>query len=187
MLKSFDEIVGLPEPINSVPYECLCIGFRDFLRDLHEWEVTAKSQASSPLVWSKLDPSNSTVLWFRDIMAANSLTHCWAFEIVARTHLDILNRATTTAEQLGNLSTPQAPIGIDYGRSLIESAEMICDSMSYLFQPELKLYGPGSAIFTLSTAIKTLESDEKACKFQLSRCQKELDRLASVGISFPRI
>jgi len=50
-----------------------------------------------------------------------------------------------------------------------------------------KLYGPGSAFFTLPTAIKVFESDKDTYRLQLSRCEMVLGQLASIRVTFPRI
>ena len=150
------------------------------------------SEAPSPVFWSKPDPGNSSssevdVLWFPNIMTANSLTHCWAFEIIARRHLTMLGGAISTAKGYGQPAYLRTLSKSSSEESVVALAEMICDSMPYLMQPDMKLYGPASAFFTLPTAIQVFQSETDHHSSQLSRCQQILHRLASIGFHFPRI
>jgi hypothetical protein len=123
-------------------------------------------------------------------MTASSLTHYWAFEIVAMTHFSILEKAITTAKWD---SPPASFHGFDTlsesdNENLVAaSAEMICNSMAYLLQPEMRLSGPGSAFFTLPTAIRVFQSKPDRYSVQLSRCQQITERLATMQIHFRRI
>ncbi|KAH7009152.1 hypothetical protein B0J12DRAFT_691816 [Macrophomina phaseolina] len=177
LLERYYDMVDLKEVSNIVAVERLRKDFRNILKSFREWELMLHSEAPSPVFWSKPNPGNSSssdvdVLWFPNIMTANSLTHCWAFEIIAKRHLSMLGGAISTAEG---------------EKSVAALAEMICDSMPYLMQPDMKLYGPGSAFFTFPTAIQIFQSEPDHYSFQLSRCQQILDRLASIGFHFPRI
>lgn len=91
-------MVDLKEVSNIVAVERLRKDFRNILKSFREWELMLHSEAPSPVFWSKPNPRNSSssdvdVLWFPNIMTANSLTHCWAFEIIARRHLTMLGGA----------------------------------------------------------------------------------------------
>jgi len=179
------------EASNFVAVERLWEDFRTILRSLREWKLMSDSQAPSPLVWSRPDPGKSspsavTVLWFPNIMIANSLTHYWALEIIARMHLSILDRAVTTIKGCSQEASSLILSGSNSEESVVALAEMICSSMSYFMQPEMKLYGSCSVIFTLPTAIRVFQSDQDRCGFQLSRCQQIVDQLASMRICFPR-
>jgi hypothetical protein len=49
-------------------------------------------------------------------------------------------------------------------------AETICDSIPYVMQPEFKLYGRGSAFFTLLSAMKVFHSGPDRFGAQLLCC-----------------
>lgn len=192
LLNRFDEIKARPNSTTFAAVEKLRSDLRDFIQRLWAWEVTLDSQTSWPSSWSKPSPYDSSlsardVLWYPNITTANSLTYSWAFGIIARTQLTALYEATTKAQDSNGYTPPQTPNGFANERPIEALAEMICDSMSYLMQPEFKLYGPGSAFFTLPTAMKVFESQPERCSSHLLRCQHTLDRLASIGVFYPLI
>jgi hypothetical protein len=162
------------------------------IKSLDDWELSAKAQAGFPLLWPKLDspftePCEKRPLWFANVLVASSLTHCWAFEIVARTHLDSLDEAITAIRGCKRKAASQRsePFVSAGENSVPILAERICDSMPYFLQPELKLYGPASTFFTFLTAMKVFKNKKTYCTSGLSRCQQILDQLASIGIHFP--
>jgi hypothetical protein len=191
LLQRYDEIGDFLDASNFVAVERLWEDFRNILKNLREWKLMLESQSPSPLFWSRPDPGDSSplavnVLWYPNIITASSLTHYWAFEIITRKHLRILERAVTTTKAFVQQDSLRTLSAFNSEESVVVLAEMICSSMSYLMQPELGLYGPGSTFFTLPTAIQVFRSDENRCSFQLSQCQHIVDRLASMKIRFPR-
>lgn len=106
LLERYYDIVDLKDVSNILAVERLRKDFQNILKSFREWELTLHSEASPPVFWSKPDPWNSSssdvdVLWFPNIMTANSLTHCWAFEIIASRHLNMLGGANSTAKEYG--------------------------------------------------------------------------------------
>jgi hypothetical protein len=191
LLERYYNLGNLLEVSNFTAVDRLWEDFRNILSSLREWRLMLDSQAHSSLVWSRPDPGNLSpsavnVLWFPNLMTAISLTHYWAFEITVRTHLSVLGKAVTTIKGCVQKVSLQTLSESNNEGSVAALAEMICSSMSYLLQPEMKLYGPGSAFFTLPTAIQVFQSEQDHCSFQLSRCQQIIDRLASMRIYFPR-
>jgi hypothetical protein len=153
--------------------------YRDFdllLRCLEDWEAAAARQSSSPLYWRMFDSADwsapgTSCLWFPDIMTANSLTYCWAFQIVVLTHLELICRAIKPTRGCGHQTCEQHLSEPSTQRINIKLAEMICNSMPYLMQPKMKLWGPASAYFTFTTAIRVFQENKKHCSFQLSHCR----------------
>lgn len=184
---------GLSEFSDASDFDAVKQLWSDFcaiLRSLRDWERESYSQASYPLVWSRPDPgtslpSGANVLWFPNIMIANSLTHYWAFEIVIRTHLSVVHRAIITTKGHDLQTSMHTCPELFNGKSLLTLADMICDSTSYLMQPEMKLHGIGSAFFTLRTAFRVFKSDESSGSTRPARCQHIIDYLASKGVHFP--
>ncbi|KAH7361084.1 hypothetical protein BKA66DRAFT_213775 [Pyrenochaeta sp. MPI-SDFR-AT-0127] len=191
LLERYYDIGDFSDASNFDAVERLWSDFRAILGSLREWERKSYSQASYPLVWSRPDPetslpSSANALWFPNIMIANSLTHYWAFEIVVRMHLSTLHRIiiTTTGHDPQTYMNTCPELFND--KSLLTLADMICDSTSYLIQPEMKLHGLGSAFFTLPTAFRVFKREQSHCSTRLARCQQIIDLLASRGIHFPR-
>ena len=192
LLERYDTLGDLSSPSKLVAMQQLRNGFLYMIKSLGEWELSAKAQANFPLVWPKPDSPckescNRKPLWFANVLVASSLTHCWAFEIVARTHLDDVDEAIATIDGCKRKAIPRCSgsangVGEDPISIL---AERICDSMPYFLQPELKIYGPASTFFTFLTAMKVFKSKKTYCASRLSRCQETLGRLANIGIHFP--
>lgn len=190
LLERFDSLGDRSIPSNVIAMQRLRDDFLYMIKSLKDWELSSKAQAKFSLAWpDSLDAESSDrkPLWFANVLVASSLTHCWAFEIVARQHLNdieesiaeikgcnvkaVLRRSDSASDEDEN------PVSI--------LAEKICDSMPYFLQPELKLYGPASTFFTFLTAMKVFKHKKTYCASRLSRCQQVIDRLASIGIHFP--
>lgn len=191
LLERYHNMVDLKEASQITVAEQLQKDFEKTLKSLQEWKLILHSRALSPVFWSKPNPGDSLssdvdVLWFPNIMTANSLTHCWAFEIIARRHLTMLGGAISTAK---GYSQPEFPrtLSSSSEESVVVLAEMICSSMPYLMQPDMKSYGPGSAFFTLPTAVQVFQGEPDRYSFQLNRCQQILYQFASIGFHFPRV
>jgi hypothetical protein len=189
LLEAYDNIDCLSDVSNLDTVERLASDFRATLTKFREWYRTLHSQASSPLVWLKSDPetwllSNAKALWFPDMTMANSLTHYWAFEIIVRMHLDILDDAISTTK--GFASLEEAPLSAEVlsKTSLVTLADMICDSIPYLLQPGMKLHGLGSAFFILPLALRVYKNEQNLSSSRLACCQRVSDLLASRGFNF---
>lgn len=199
LLSRFDKLGQLASPSSYALTTQLRNDFRDFIESLWKWESCLRSEESPPLYWVRPTHTRShlettKILWYPNIMTANSLTYCWAFEIIARRQLAILETPTTGIHIIQGLgsgfldsridlhipieSREQRPVGV--------LAEMICDSVPYLLQPKFKLYGPGSAFFTLPTAMRVFQDEPNLYSSQIVRCQSIIDHLASMGVFFPR-
>jgi hypothetical protein len=132
--------------------------------------------------------TTKNILWYPNIMTANSLTYCWAFEIIARTNLAFLESETQSDGLPSDerRTSRHMPIEFREQRPVAVLADMICNSMSYLLQSEFKLYGPGSAFFTLPTAMRVFQAEPDRYRSQIVRCQGIIDHLASIGVFFPK-
>lgn len=190
LLQRFDIIKSSAEQVDFVAIGKLWQDFQIFAIELQNWESSQWNHAPSSLFWVKLTQNSSAPpdlqdLWFPNLMVANSLTHCWAFRIIAISHLDEF-RDTIAALHGHN---PQQALDIDF-KSVTEMpvatlAARICDSMAYLFQSEMKLYGPSSTFFTLSTAIRVFKRNPDRYSTQILRCQKIVARLDALGLQSP--
>ncbi|KAH7026791.1 hypothetical protein B0J12DRAFT_704894 [Macrophomina phaseolina] len=188
----FDNIKGSLERANYVAIEKLWQDFRNTIENLQEWESTQWSQAPSPLFWSRPNHRTSTSpdakdLWFLNLMVANSLTHYWAFKIIAKSHLSELETALTAREGDNPQRTPSPPFDSVTEISVATLAGRICDSITYLLQPEMKLYGPGSTFFPLFIAFQVFRSERDKYSAQILRCQQITAQLAALRIHSPRV
>ncbi|CAN9455990.1 unnamed protein product [Alternaria sp. RS040] len=192
LLERFDGLGDRSEPSNVVAMQRLRDDVLYMIKSLKDWELSSKTQAKFSLVWPKPDSpeaesSDRKALWFANVLVASSLTHCWAFEIVARQHLDDIEESIAEIKGCNVKAVPRrSDCASDEDENPVSIlAEKICDSMPYFLQPELKLYGPASTFFTFLTAMKVFKHKKTYCASRLSRCQQVIDRLASIGIHFP--
>ncbi|KAG9185446.1 hypothetical protein G6011_07990 [Alternaria panax] len=192
LLEMYDSLRDRYNPSKLVAMQQLRNGFLYMIKCLENWEFKAKAQANFSLVWPKPDspstePCDGKPLWFANVLVASSLTHCWAFEIIARSHLNDIEEVIAAIEDCKPKATPRrSGSADDKGEHPVSVlAEKICDSMQYFLQPELKLYGPASTFFTFLTAMKVFKHKRTYCASRLSHCQQVLNRLASIGIHFP--
>lgn len=170
--------------------ETLYKDFDKVLRDFRSWEARAVGLSQGPLFWEKFadhphSPPAERTLWFPDVMTANSLTYCWAFQIIALTHLDHIH---TAIDQSRGCNMQPSADKVPRSRNedtIFKLAEWISDSMSYMMQPEMRLWGPASTFFTFTTAMQVFRRDEERCRIQLSRCRRTIERLADMRINFP--
>jgi hypothetical protein len=192
LLERYADSEDLTETSNFTTLQHLYKDVDHLLQRLEDWEIAAARQSSSPLYWRMFDSTDGSApgtyaLWFSDIMTANSLTYCWAFKIIVLTHLELICGAMKPTRGCGHQTCEQHLSEPSPQRTNIKLAEMICNSMPYLMQPEMKLWGPASAYFTFTTAIRVFQKNKKHCTFQLSCCQRLTDRLAEMRIYFPGI
>lgn len=164
--------------------------FQNFLQSLQEWELTTQTRTFSPPagtspVAGEALPAIAEALWFPDIMTANSLTHYWAFRIIAKNYLSKLDAALYALETHPRTIEPAPITGeSDTEESAADLAEMICNSMEYLTQPNVGMHHAGSAFFTLPTALAVFQKNPKRYSRQLAHGKQISRRLASLGIHF---
>lgn len=187
LLERFDAIKDSLKIASFVVVERLWRDFQDTMESLYDWELSQWSQNPSALSWARHSKrivalSDAKDIWFLNLMVANSLTHCWAFMIIVKTHLSVLGTALDARGRANKRS-----ILHPRERSLVSLAGMICDSMTYLLQPEMKLYGPGSAVFTITTAVKVFKSNADQYSARLLHCQQISAQLAALGIRLPEV
>ena len=190
LLERFYEINHISSLPDLVTVNQLEEDFHAVLPGLREWEQTFKSQVSHPLFWSRSDPETwslpgANALWFPNMMAATSLTHYWAFEIVVRTHISMLHQIASTAKGHNSRTHTNVYTEASAEYSLLVLADMICDSTSYLLQPVFKYHGLWSAFFTLPTALRVFRQEQVLSSSRARRSQRIAKLLASRDVYFP--
>ncbi|KAL4982528.1 hypothetical protein BDW68DRAFT_195226 [Aspergillus falconensis] len=174
---------------------CLFDCFNDTLRSLNEWEASLSNHAARPLYWyqdqptgaSKVSASRVPCIWFSSITMANALTYIWSFRIICLHEMELL------ACGLPHLSLGQSSASGEHG---IESVphiaqnlmSQISQSMEYLLQEEMKLFGPASAVLPLQTAYVVATMDANRHHTELQVLKDVIGRLVRKGLqSFPSI
>jgi hypothetical protein len=156
--------------------------FQAVLDRLDAWADAFHSSTSesSPLFWLRpADDAGRWHIWFQNITVASALTHLWAFKVICLRNIDQLQAAVPRAD-----SRQAAGTG-----SLEESKRlsvMICQSIEYLMQDTMKLFGPVSVTLPLRTAYETLADLGDNCAEELNWCKdivKDIDSRGYVFIS----
>ncbi len=67
--------------------------------------------------------------------------------------------------------------------NIVELATMICQSMEYSMQNQMRLYGKASTMFPLSTAYDTFKMYAKQTQEKLAWCEGIMDQLVLNGLN----
>jgi hypothetical protein len=165
--------------------------FLDILDGFEAWESWLREEFDAPTYWQHTSgPSTKTnpghcdlALWFPNVTMSNVYTHLWAFSIVCLTEIQRL-RSNFPA-----MLVESWPSQFDSNHLESRKAELttlICRSMSYLMQDEMRLFGPASTLFPLHiayhiTRANPAQREESAC------VEEAIKRLVQKGMRSARI
>lgn len=147
---------------------------------LNKWEKALKDSTKGPLYWIKYRETSRSMqcntaplpsLWFPNVWVANAMTYLWTFEIIIYIEM----------KKLENF-LPLGPTKALNVKDTMELATQICQSMEYLTQDKMKLYGPASTFLPLATARSAFQSAATGYEDRLEWCQKIVERLLSKGL-----
>lgn len=172
---------------------CLFDSFSDILKGLNKWEVSVSNNAARPLHWyqeqtteaSKIPAVKIPCIWFSGITMANACTHIWSFRIICLYEMERLafsfpQLSFAQLKMLGELGIKSVPQG---ARNLMSQ---ICQSMEYLLQEEMKLFGPASAVLPLQVAYAIATIDPNRHRAEVTVIRNIIDRVVRKGLqSFP--
>lgn len=195
LLQRMDEI---HDPQVTIDKVCVVMQLSsDFVYTLHrldEWEASVLSRETQPVYWYQDQetgscevPTTTKVLriWFPGITMANAFTYVWSFRIIC---LFEMRRLAITFPR-SNLHYAKKLGEVD-GRNFLDNARVltkqVCQSMDYLLQDRMKLFGPASAILPLQLIYAVAELDPDAHQIEMEVVRKAIRRLVSKGLrSFP--
>ncbi|KAK0718727.1 hypothetical protein B0T21DRAFT_295576, partial [Apiosordaria backusii] len=144
-------IPGLIEKIAQKPGESastrILRDLETLLHQLESWERGFQSGSEAHLFWVDGD-----YVWFDSLTTANGLTHCWAFKVICLANIERILHSHPNLSPASQV--PQAFISLETRRLSI----LICQSIKYLMQDKMKLFGPTSIILPLQTAYDTLKA-----------------------------
>lgn len=193
LLEDTDLLAGRCHQERSAAGQRLYHSFREALAGLEGWERSFKHNASKIQCWilpahrPSSEPhdlrqctysARERVLCFSDISTANALTHIWAFQIVC---LVQINSLTSCFEDPTDHVQHCAR---DYEKNVVDLSTRICQSMGYLMQDEMNLYGPASTLFPLRTAFKALKPHVPRSSELVDWCQEIMECLRAKGLAF---
>ncbi|RJE25255.1 hypothetical protein PHISCL_02405 [Aspergillus sclerotialis] len=167
--------------------------FNDTLKGMNEWEISVSNDADQPLYWyqdqatrtSKVSASKIPCIWFSSITMANALTYIWSFRIICLNEMELLARGLPQLN-LGQ-SSASSELGIKSVPRIAQSLMVqISQSMEYLLQEEMKLFGPASAVLPLQTAYVIAMMDANRHHTELLVIKDVIERIVRKGLqSFP--
>ncbi len=131
----------------------------------------ASASASSPLFWFL--PSNDgrrQHIWFQNITVANALTHFWAFRAICLTNIDELRASHGSTAAHANEAK--------------RLSVMICQSIEYLMQDGMKLFGPTSVSLPLRTAYEIFAAGGLQSAEELGWCKNIVADIRNRGYGF---
>ncbi|KAM7194908.1 hypothetical protein V8F33_006950 [Rhypophila sp. PSN 637] len=156
----------------------------DLLDRLNSWKASYPLVSSSMSYWFKPAALGSRPsIWFDNIMIANALHHFWAFKAIC---LENIERLRLTYPML--MLTDDIFAGYIEHRNVFEEVRslsiMICQSIEYLMQDEMKLFGPTSAILPLRVAFDTFRVGGASTAEELEWCESIFDYIMERGYHF---
>lgn len=163
LLESIDALRTVANSELPVAVSTLHDSLRRVLACLWQWEQMLIAAAEGrPLFWevpsAPLRKSEhrlpAKALYFPDVSAANAYVHFWAFQIVCLTQLDVLRGYPTVPGTSVASDQDDEPLR----KNIIALATNICQSMEYLMQDEMKLYGPASTFYALRIVYETVSA-----------------------------
>ena len=164
--------------------------FMELYRSLEEWEALHGDGHMTHIFHpvDSTDPSSTNTLahlvaqgdkchLFHDISSANGLTHCWAFQIIC-----LLQHHTLTEMMRHTGEDSPGLCGIIRWEATNTIALNILQSMDYLIQDRMHLYGQASIFFPLKVAHRVFKAQGEQGERQIRQCELVVERLVSKGL-----
>lgn len=130
----------------------------DLLDRLSQWFQSTLALSADPLWWPVSKPDGQTCLWFSNITMANCVIHFWAFSIICTTLVRELRADFPSLMKYEITLDGQVPESAHVSRKIMAESVQILQSVEYLMQDEMKLFGIASASMPFQTAWKALET-----------------------------
>lgn len=159
LLRKLQSLHLFSDEVKGSMAQNILTGLLTTLQELEAWEHSMQSAVQGPLFWPRAAcPTQQTVndsvqlsLWFSSLPVATSLSYLWAFRAVCYkqiAHLLSSDLAPPSCRDraLACLNLP----GIkDCQKKSLAFHSMICQSIPYFMQYEMKFYGAASVTLPL--------------------------------------
>lgn len=116
-------------------------------------------------------------IWFQNITIASALTHFWAFKVICLRNIDQLRTSCTDPD-------PSNDTDMKHFEEAKQLSVMICQSIEYLMQDRMKLFGPTSITLPLRTGYETFKSGGNRSREELNWCREILGDILNRGYTF---
>lgn len=171
-------------------------GLDSLLSTVEDWETTYWADCHGPMsqpILTSLHVSDGIsqhqetesifpVSWlFPNITIANTITHYWALTIVVLSSIKSLHRISRNAIFTEYLSASRHSLE-SLEAKMTYLASNICQSMEYLTDDKMKVYGPASAVYPLSVALIVFRDQGIERHRELNWCERLIALLVARGI-----
>lgn len=119
---------------------------------------TLECAAASGSHWWYTSRDGLACVWFPDITTANYLMYYWAFWIICVTHIRQLGEQYPCLGAEDVRLNGDAPESESITDQLVDLSGRILQSMEFLTQDEMKLFGVSSAVLPFQTALSCLKA-----------------------------
>ncbi|PVH73551.1 hypothetical protein DL98DRAFT_607025 [Cadophora sp. DSE1049] len=183
ILEQIDSLQDLAPQSSLQSAQDLKLMLSEVLVRLSKWdghfEVTQKTMKSN----NNNSHAEETVsdFWFLSLLAANVCIHVWAFQIICFTELAKLNKLSPSSDDISCSGPGAQAVWEEHKTRLSALATKICQSMEYMLQDEMLLYGPAAAMWPLAAAYSVLAADVEGNREEIERYWAFLSRIRERG------
>ncbi|KAL7795951.1 N-terminal fungal transcription regulatory domain-containing protein [Trichoderma ceciliae] len=157
---------------------------KDLLEALVNWNVSFQSLTNRPSFRILGKGPEKAHVWFPDITAANSMTHYWTFWIMCIVYIRKLREDHPELRDealLINGESPESPIITEVA---IQMSTWIFQSIEYLVQDEMRLFGAISATLPTRIAYQFLRYNHFYDLELISWCERVIDGIRDRGYDY---
>jgi hypothetical protein len=157
---------------------------RDLLEALANWNVSSPGLTNKPSFRVLGKIPNKAHLWFPDITTANAMTHYWTFWIMCVIYIRKLRKnhpELLDEDLLINGEGPESPLITEMA---IQMSTWVFQSIEYLMQDEMRLFGAISTMLPTRIAYQFLRCNHFYDRELLSWCERVIDGIRDRGYDY---
>ncbi|KAL7808182.1 N-terminal fungal transcription regulatory domain-containing protein [Trichoderma gracile] len=169
---------------NAKPPFAVLQALRNLLEALVSWNVSFQSLTNKPSFRILGKGPEQAQVWFPDITTANSMTHYWTFWIMCIVYIRKLRDdypELRDQELLINGESPESPLITEMA---IQMSTWIFQSIEYLVQDEMRLFGAISTTLPTRIAYQFLRYNHFYDRELLSWCERVIDGIRDRGYDY---
>ncbi|KAJ6438779.1 fungal specific transcription factor domain-containing protein [Purpureocillium lavendulum] len=151
---------------------------------LEDWHHKYRSHIAQPSHWAVHRKTHGPCLWFSDITVANCLTHYWALWMICATNIRTIRAEHPDLLAMDVLIGEHVPESTAVTHQLRQAAISILESVHFLMQDDMKLYGATSLILPLQTACQHLKTHYATEPGLIQACDSTIDWIELRGFHF---
>ncbi|GFF99940.1 hypothetical protein IFM53868_10529 [Aspergillus udagawae] len=187
-LNAVDQLMANPDDGSADNVTEVCFAFVECIDRLEQWEQMLQREEGAPYEISAgvhaaqaINPGiTGHTLWYPSVTTANVCTHLWAIRIVCLKEIDKL-RATFSS--IVEACIPAKFCSVEYQQNqVLTLSKLICHSMEYLLQDDLKFFGPASTLFPLKVAYDSFRERGRGQEGYIKFCKSVVSRLDAKGL-----